>query len=179
MCVRPFLVPKLAALAMLVLLASPGGAWAACRRADDIPSPASAARAARAIHCLVNEARTARGLGSLLADRGLRRAGRAHAIDMIRSRYFSHTSRDGRGPAARAAAWGLGRSGLRWIGENLAWASGPYATPRAVVAHWLGSPPHRGTMLDIRFRALGVAAVAGSPRAAQAPAFTFAAEFGG
>ncbi len=167
------------AAAALVLLAAPHSALAACPGADAVPTAATAMPAAGAVHCLVNVARTARGLRPLRGDRRLRRAGRSHAADMVRSRFFSHTSLDGRGPAARAARAGAGRAGMRLIGENLAWATDQRATPRGVVERWLESPPHRATMLDRRFRAMGSATLAGTPRPEHPVGFTFATVFGG
>ncbi len=168
---------RAAAVSATLLVAPAPAAGAFCPGADRIPT--RAAGAARATHCVVNAARIRHGLPPLRASALLRRAGLAHAFDMVRRRYFSHSSRGGRGPVARAAARGAGRLGMRWIGENLAWATGGRATPRGVVERWLASPSHRATMLDRRLRLMGVAAVAGTPHPRHRDGFTFAAEFGG
>src|SRR6266545_5751519 len=59
------------------------------------------------------------------------------------------------GYMAGASAWGLG--------ENLEWASGKAASPRAVVDAWMGSPEHRDVMFSRRFRHIGVGVASGSP----------------
>ncbi len=167
-------------LAALLLAALPAAAAAACAGTDRVPATrADAADAARAVRCLVGEARARHGRRALRPSALLNGIAHAHARDMVRRRYFSHTSPDGREPAARAAARGAARLGLRWIGENLAWATPGRATARAVVRRWLASPAHRATMLDPRFRLVGVAAVRGTPRPRWPHGFTFALELGG
>lgn len=65
------------------------------------------------------------------------------------------------------------------MGETLAWGSGPRGAPRAIVAAWLRSPPHRAVLLSRRYREIGLAAVPGSPRGRSNAAATYAADLGG
>ena len=165
----------LAAVAALLLLAQP--ARGACAGAETPIASATTGSASSAVRCLVNSARVARGRRPLNVDARLRSAARQHARDMVRLRYFAHTSPDGGGPVARAVRRGFG-AGVRWVGENLAWATGR-ATPRRVVGWWLESPSHRATMLDGRFRVMGVAAATGTPHDGPGGGSTFATVFGG
>lgn len=48
-------------------------------------------------------------------------------------------------------------------GENLIWGTGSRATPRSAVNAWMKSPPHRRTMLERRYRQVGVGVALGAP----------------
>jgi uncharacterized protein YkwD len=111
----------------------------------------SKARMRRALRCVVNQQRARNALNPLAANRRLARAANRHAADMARHNYFSHVSLSGSSPLrrVRAAGW---RSG---IGEALAWGCGPQASPVAIVAAWLASPPHRAIILG-RGRVVGI-----------------------
>ncbi|MBB4661166.1 CAP domain-containing protein [Conexibacter arvalis] len=151
----------------------------ACAAARTVPATAaSAARSARALLCLVNRERTRSDLPPLRVNRCLERAAAGHARDMVRRRYFAHTSPDGRAFDARILATGYAPPPARWtLGENLAWGG----DAAWVVGAWMRSSGHRANMLRARFREIGVAAVPGAPvpRAADAPPrATFAATFG-
>ena len=47
-------------------------------------------------------------------------------------------------------------------GENLAWGTGSFATPKGVVAAWLASPEHRANLLRPSFRRVGIGELTGS-----------------
>ena len=113
----------------------------ACRDAGALI--ASQATLRRAVRCVINQQRAGHGLRALRANRRLARAARRHARDMARHNYFSHVSLRGTDPLrrVRAAGW------RRGVGETLAWGCGPQASPGAIVAAWLGSPPHRAIIL--------------------------------
>ncbi len=95
-----------------------------------------------------------------------RRAGiRGHALlqtssdrktaDMIRCNQFSHTA-CGRDTFfhVRAVRYTACRS---WsVGENIAWGSGSYGSPRAIMTRWVNSTPHRTNILNSKFIHLGV-----------------------
>lgn len=150
----------------------------AARRADEAASPHSLWAVARVTACLVNARRSAAGLAPLGIDPALDRAALAHAVDMVRHRYFSHASRGGGLVAERARAAGYIRAGVRWIvGENLAWAGAELSSPRAVVEAWMRSPSHRANVLRPDYRELGVAVVWGVPSRKGSGA-TFDATFG-
>lgn len=76
-----------------------------------------------------------------------------HAQDMASSRYFSHTSLDGRLLAQRVTAEGYAWSS---VGENLA-AGEP--TLEGVIAGWLSSPGHCSNLMSRDFAEVGVSCV--------------------
>jgi uncharacterized protein YkwD len=75
----------------------------------------------------------------------------AHAEDMARGNYFSHTGRDGSNPAQRVE-----RAGYRYrnIGENIA---GGQMKPEDAVAGWIKSPTHCANLMNGAFAEMGVA----------------------
>lgn len=81
----------------------------------------------------------------------LERAASAHAADMARHDYFSHTARDGSTPAQRAQ-----RAGYRYriTGENIA---GGQLTPEAAVDGWLRSPAHCANLMRPDYEDMAVA----------------------
>lgn len=141
------------------------------------------ARTERRVRCLINARRARHRLAPLRYDQCLDRAAERHARDMVRRRYFAHSSQRGRTPAQRARAAGYVPRRGRWrIGENLAWGAGERASARAAVRGWLNSPPHRANLLGGGFRDVGVAVVRGAPvkgaGGRNAPTATFVVEFG-
>ncbi len=64
---------------------------------------------------LVNRDRQLKGLPPLVADELLTQTAQRHAEDMLKRRYFSHTTPEGRSPMDRFIALG-GRGG---VGENI------------------------------------------------------------
>lgn len=151
-----------------------------CSGAARIPVHSGSPAARAAILCLLNERRAAHGLGPLHSNPRLVRAAGGHARDMVVHRYFAHRSRNGRPFDWRIRATGYMTNVAHWsVGENLAWGASRRATPRRIVASWMGSPPHRANILDRRFTEIGVAVVRGAPIARRTgPAATYATEFG-
>ena len=83
-------------------------------------------------------------------DNQLAKAAQAHADDMDRRRYFSHTSTDGTGFADR-----ISHAGYRWhtVGENIAKG---YPTAAAVVQAWRNSRDHCPNLMNPKFRDAGI-----------------------
>ena len=67
--------------------------------------------------------------------------------------YFEHVGPGGETPLMRMRATGyLSSSHDSYeVGENIGWGTLWEGTPRAVVAAWMASPPHRANILDARF----------------------------
>ena len=80
-------------------------------------------------------------------------AARAHADDMARHDYFSHTGRNGRNVAERVSDTGYAWSA---VGENI--AAGPDSVD-AVMAGWLSSPGHCVNLMRPDFREVAVSCV--------------------
>lgn len=126
-----------------------------------VATPAASARVAASSHTtteqsvvrLINKQRARHGLSALKSDGSLVTVARAHSRDMIRRNYFSHRSKSGTDAEDRIARAG----GTGAIGEDLAWGTGSYASPSAIVKLWLDSPPHRRVLLasDLRYVGIG------------------------
>lgn len=150
-------------------------AQAACAGAGDIPAPGEVEQAAAATVCVLNEERASRGLGRLRPQGQLERAAERHVRDMVRRRYFSHTTLGGVTFDERLRSY---TRGFRWgVGETLAWGRGSRSTPAATVQAWLDSPPHRRVVLGDRYRDVGVGVASGLP-VSRDPGVTYAAELG-
>jgi uncharacterized protein YkwD len=149
-------------VAMLVCaLIAPATASAAgpCKDADGSLEQLGLPAARAATLCLLNAERAARGLGALRTSTKLARAAQGHADDMVDRRYFAHGNY-----GARIARTGWGRHRRTYtIGENLGYAAGDAATPRAIVTAWMGSPGHRANILQRRFHAIGIGIASGTP----------------
>jgi uncharacterized protein YkwD len=129
----------------------------------------------------VNRERAARDLHGLHANQELAHAAAAKVSSMVRRNYFADVGPGGRTPLSlvQATRYPAGAPGVL-VGQNLAWGTGPYATPERIVAAWMASPPHREIMLTGEYRDAGVAATPGVPAVVgfgQAGA-TYAIEFG-
>jgi len=117
----------------------------------------SAASQADSTVCLLNRERTSRGLRKLHLNSRLSGAAEAHTNDMVRARYFAHSSRSGGDVVDRVRSRGYFSNVRGWmVGENLAWGSGTRSTPAAIVDAWMQSPGHRRNILTARFREIGV-----------------------
>lgn len=170
-------------LALAVASAAPAAAADArtgCASASAQPHAAAYVVVRGATLCLVNAERRRRGLRPLRYDRRLAKAASRHARDMVRNRYFSHDSPDGRDFVERImrTRYVRSRRGGWVLGENLAWGSGSLASPRAIVRAWMRSPGHRRNVLNRRFREIGVAFVRGAPVRGAGLAATYVTEFG-
>jgi len=171
------------AIAVVLATAALFSAWtgqaSACRGSKLPPNRQSVDQARRAIFCLINHRRTHRGLKRLRGSFALLSAAQAHSDAMAAQNFFSHEGNDGT-PASRAEAAGYMAGASAWgLGENLEWASGKAASPRAVVDAWMGSPEHRDVMFSRRFRHIGVGVASGSPMSPDVQnAEMFTADFG-
>jgi uncharacterized protein YkwD len=63
------------------------------------------------------------------------------------------------------------------LGENLAWGTGSYATPRGAVQAWMESPGHRSNILKRGYHEMGVGLVLGVP-VSDAAGATYTVDFG-
>jgi uncharacterized protein YkwD len=166
-----------AVIAAALVPTAAADAQAACANADKLPSQASVKQLRAATVCLVNVERRKHGRRKLRANSGLALAGQRHARDMVRKRYFSHSTRAGRDFKDRIVRTGYTRGSAAILGENLAWGSHHLATPRSIVRGWMRSPGHRANVLQGRFRHIGIGIVKSSPTGLRNGA-TYAAEFG-
>ena len=116
------------------------------------------------IVCLINEMRSKTGVRQVGSDGRLDRAAQRHSKAMNAANFFSHSSPNGSSPLTRIRRSGYLAGASAWgIGENLRWGSGGHGSPRVAVNAWMQSPAHRSTMLDGRYRQVGIGVAFGSP----------------
>ena len=114
--------------------------------------------ARKAILCLINRERNARGIGKLQRDKKLQRASQNHNDHMQSHRCFSHQCSGEPSLTGRLQRVGWLTGGLNaWTyGENIVWGSGHYGTPRNLVQAWMNSSGHRASILNRRFDEIGI-----------------------
>ena len=168
----------IAGLATAALLPAAPPQAAPCANADTVPGLVNGKQVRQATLCLINVKRRSAGRKPLRHNAGLALAGRRHARDMVRRRYFAHDSKAGRSfdDRIRSAGYLRGARGGAVMGENLGWGSGSLATPRAMVRSWMRSPGHRANILRPAFREVGIAVVTKTPGGSGGA--TYATEFG-
>ena len=153
-----------------------------CQNTEITPEAGNVGLVRAAVLCLINRERAAHGEQPLLPSARLEAAAEGHNAEMISDNYFAHVSPTGETPADRLRETGYipGPSVGFVIGENLAWGTLSLATPRAIVAAWVASPPHLANILEGQYRDTGIGVIATVPAslsAGQAGA-TYAQEFG-
>jgi uncharacterized protein YkwD len=127
-------------LVMAGFLALPSGALA-CHGQND--GKASADAQEQTMLCLVNQARTARGLPRLVATKALVKAADHKARDILRCDEFSHEA------CEREFTYWMTHFGYDGCnaGENIAWGSGGLGTPASIFKAWMKSQGHRENIL--------------------------------
>jgi uncharacterized protein YkwD len=171
-------VAPLAAIAALLPATPSRAASPPCAATTVAAGQAPAATVGRAVRCLVNAQRAARGLVPLRPSRELRVAAEAHGADMVIHRFFAHVSPFAGAVIDRARRAGYVRSGHCALGEDIAWGEGELATPAAIVTAWMNSPGHRAVILDRDYRDVGVGIVSGVPVDSELPGATFVLDVG-
>ena len=97
---------------------------------------------------------------------------------MVKDTFFEHTTPEGVTMVDRILRAKYVREDEGWaLGENLAWGTGSYGTPRGAVEAWMDSPGHRANILKRSFRDMGVGIVLGVP-VSDAAGTTYTVDFG-
>ncbi len=104
--------------------------------------------------CLTNYARTHSGLKRLVGSAMLNQAGEAKLDADIACGEFTHT------PCSKPfqvvfAAYLTGATSYA-LGENIAWGTGSFGTPRETMNGWLHSSEHLQNILSPAFHQLGI-----------------------
>ncbi len=152
-----------------------------CPGANLHPTSADLAAVDAATACLIDRERSVAHLGALRANGSLQRVASQQSREMVLGDYFGDDSRAGQTPLQRIVATRyLHRAALVSTAQNIGWGTGAQATPAAIVAAWMASPPHREIVLTDEFRDVGVGASAAAPAALAAgqPGATYTVEFG-
>ena len=149
-----------------------------CADADLEASSSNLPRIRAAVVCLHNQIRAQYHQPPLHENRRLQRAALGHSRDMVTDDYFAHTTPEGITALDRILRSGyVGRSDGWVLGENLAWGTGSFGTPRSAIETWMNSPAHRATLLKKAYREMGVGVVLGVPGSDAAGA-TYTVDFG-
>ncbi len=117
---------------------------------EPVPESAAPDRKVREYERLANAHRQRIGCGPLRWDPAAGAVAQAHAEDMVRRDFFSHTNPDGRGPFDRLRAAGVT---YRGAAENIAFG---YETATGVLEGWLRSDGHRRNLENCRYTHHGV-----------------------
>jgi uncharacterized protein YkwD len=161
----------LAASVMGACLMAPSAAQADCGAAASArPASVSTASAVQATLCLLNEQRVKHHLRPLRENTALERAARGHSHAMVNHHYFDHGDFVGR----------IHRAGYHGytLGENIAWGSLQWSTPKSIVEMWMHSPGHRANILRAKFRDIGIGIADGAPESGVGGAATYTTDFG-
>lgn len=136
---------------LLVALACPacGGGPADPDLTEGGPPNVALQAAADTVLTRTNEERARAGLPGLVSDPDLVRVAQAHARDMARRGYFSHTNPEGQGPRDRVQAAGLSHTG---VGENIA----HHFSAASAMSAWMASSGHRANILRESYTLIGV-----------------------
>ncbi|MGZ4409568.1 MAG: CAP domain-containing protein [Gaiellaceae bacterium] len=133
--------------------------------------------AERAMLCLTNYARRHAGRKPLALSLVLDRAGQAKLAADLSCGDFSHS------PCGEPfqSVFGSYVAGASWytIGENIAWGTGQYGTPRETMNSWLNSPEHLQNILNSAFHDLGIGYLPGQSFQGATGATLWSQEFGG
>lgn len=120
--------------------------------ADQLDLDASTAQLA--MQCLTNYARAEQGLTPLQLSTTLNAAGQAKLKGDISCAEFSHTP-CGQPFDTVFSSYVQGATSYQ-IGENIAWGTGSYGTPRQTMSGWLHSAGHRENILTAAYAELGI-----------------------
>jgi uncharacterized protein YkwD len=108
--------------------------------------------------------RAAHHLHTLRFNHPLQSVAAGQARDMVAGDYFGDDSISGLTPMQRILATPYPSHAKRVnSAQNIGWATGPLATPAAMVQAWMESPPHREIILTPRFRDVGVGVTPAAP----------------
>ncbi len=137
---------------------------APCANTGLAPTGADLAQIETATFCLVQRMRLAARLHLLRLNRPLQGVAAGQAHDMVAGDYFGDDGIAGETPIQRILASPYPNGATRvHSAQNIGWATGPLATPAAMVAAWMASPPHRAIILTPGFRDIGVGVTPAAP----------------
>jgi uncharacterized protein YkwD len=149
-----------------------------CADADLEATSGNLRRIRAAVVCLHNQIRAQSHLPLLRENKRLRTAALGHSHDMVTGDYFDHTTPQGTTTLDRILGSGYIGNGEGWVlGENLAWGTGSFGTPRRAFETWMSSPTHRANVLKKAYREIGVGVVIGVP-VSDAAGATYTVDFG-
>lgn len=184
-----------AALAVLAVLAlwAPGGSQrslpglvlgeaeaAKCPGASNSPKRLGKKRARNLVVCLVNRRRSKAGVRRVKKQSKVAKAATRHTKQMKKTNCLAHLCPGEPPLVGRLQKTNYLPCGCNWgVGENIGWGMGRKdGSPRAMVAQWMRSSVHRGTMLNGAFEHVGVGYRRGGPASGSNKAATYTIDFG-
>ena len=175
---------RIALAAVVLLLAAataPTRASAAeCKGADASPGKLNNREASKATLCLINKERRDRHLRALNRQSQQTKAASRHTKTMVKKRCFSHQCPGEPDLMKRLEQVRYLPCRCSWgVGENIAFGSGRYASPRRIFKSWMHSSEHRANILNGSYQHIGIGVAKGSPTAGRGgDAFTYTTDFG-
>jgi uncharacterized protein YkwD len=132
--------------------------------------------AQQAMTCLTNYARMQSGLVPLQPNSALNDAGQAKLAADLSCAEFSHTPCGS--PFTAVFETYIRGATSYGVGENIAWGTGSFGTPRQTMNGWLHSTGHRENILRADYRELGIGYLADQTFQGYAGATLWSQEFG-
>jgi uncharacterized protein YkwD len=129
-----------------------------------------------AMQCLTNYARAQQGLAPLQLNTTLNAAGQAKLKSNVGCAEFSHTP-CGQPFDTVFSSYVQGATSYQ-IGENIAWGTGNYGTPRQTMNGWVHSAGHRENILTAAYAELGIGYLPGQTFQGYDGATLWSQEFG-
>jgi uncharacterized protein YkwD len=167
------------ASAAALLVPAAGSYAATCPGADATPTAETIPQAADATLCLLNNTRAAAGLTTLTRNAKLDASSLAQSQDMVANKFFAHEGSNGSTLSDRVRSFGFVTPDVWWIaGENIGWGTPDRATPSAMFAAWMASPPHHEAIMNANYREIGVGIVLGTPAPTYTEGATYTTDFG-
>jgi hypothetical protein len=143
-------IPLVAAISLLLVLGSSGGALkAALQHPLGRVLSYSSSMTIGGLLADTNAQRSANGVGGLSLNDKLDAAAQAKADDMAARNYWSHYTPEGNPPWVFVSAQGYS---YQKLGENLA---AGFSDEQSAINGWMASPPHRENLLDPAFSNVG------------------------
>jgi uncharacterized protein YkwD len=135
-----------------------------CAGADVMPTAENVGPARHATLCLLNRIRHQHHRHRLRSNASLQAVAQRYSEQMVAQQFFDHGSPAGSTFVERIRTTPYLSSASSWsLGENLAWGSGGFATPRQTVRGWMHSSGHRHNILEPRYREIGIGIAPGAP----------------
>jgi uncharacterized protein YkwD len=134
------------------------------------------ATAETAMLCLTNYARAQSGLPALHLNAPLDNAGQAKLAADVSCGEFTHTP-CGRPFDSVFSTYVQGATSYQ-IGENIAWGTGNFGTPRGAMNGWLHSDGHRANILTAAYTEIGIGYSPGQTFQGYSGATLWSQEFG-
>lgn len=128
------------------------------------------------MQCLTNYARAQQGLSPLQINATLNAAGQAKLKSDVSCGEFSHTP-CGQPFDVVFSSYVQGATSYE-IGENIAWGTGSYGTPREAMNGWVHSAGHRENILTAAYAELGIGYLPGQTFQGYDGATLWSQEFG-